>query len=111
MGFLVLHGYIGLNSSRTNPLKLKFGQKVAHDKLVKIFGKVILHSTFRYTKCRDPQIKTKVEKLWPFRYGKVEMPSSKLIMKEFELDISAKKLQKPISSGNICRRNQHQPML
>jgi hypothetical protein len=102
---------IGLNSSRTNPLGLKFSQEVTHDKLVKIFGKAILHSTFRYTKCRNPQIKTKVEKLWPLCYGKAEMPSSKFIVKEFVLDIVAKKLQKPISLGKICRRNQHQPML
>jgi hypothetical protein len=44
-------------------------------------------------------------------YGKAKMPSSKFIAKEFVLDIVAKKLQKPISLGNICRRNQHQPML
>jgi hypothetical protein len=46
----------------------------------------------------------KVEKLWPLCYGKAEMPSSKLIVKEFVLDVVAKKLQKPISWATFVEK-------
>jgi len=50
----------------------------------------------------------KVEKLWPLCYGKAEMPSSKLIVKGFVLDIVTKKIQKPINWATFVKKNQHQ---
>jgi hypothetical protein len=60
---------------------------VAQEKLVETFGKAIPWSRFHYMECQDLDIKAKVEKIWPLCYGKVKMPYSKIITKEFALGI------------------------
>jgi hypothetical protein len=73
------------------------GQIPIDSRLVEVFRKATPHSRFRYTECRDPQLKAKFKKIWPLCYGKAKMPSSKLIAKEFVLGIVAEKFGKPIS--------------
>jgi hypothetical protein len=86
-----------LISFGTNPHRFKASQDIGHNKLVEVFRKASPHSGFQYTKCQDPQLKAKVEKIWSLCYRKAKMPSSQLIAKEFVLGIVAEKIGKPIS--------------
>ncbi len=94
-----------LNGTRINPHRLKTKHEVSIKKLVEIFGKVTPRSSFQYMKSRNPTIKVKVEHIWPLCYGKVEMPSSKLIAKEFALGIVlAKKFSKDVSWATFVEK-------
>jgi hypothetical protein len=87
-----------------NPHRLKVGRDIFLEKLVEVFGKGTPRFGFCYIECRDPQVKAKVEKFWPFYYGKAKMPCSKLIVKGFALEIVARE---KCELGYIYVRNQH----
>lgn len=89
---------IRLNGTMNNLHRLIARCEVSNEKLVEIYGKTTSHSSFWYTKCCDPAIKSKVEHIWPLCYGKAKVPSSKLIAKEFALGIVLeKKFSKDVS--------------
>lgn len=50
-----------------------------------------------------PKSKARVEEIWPKCYGKLEMPYTKLIAKEFALGIIVKKLGKAISWATFAK--------
>jgi hypothetical protein len=54
-----------------------------------LFGEGHGRSRFKYTDCKDANMRRFLEDIWPICYDKVGMPPSKLIAKEFCLGILA----------------------
>jgi hypothetical protein len=54
---------VGLPSIGVNPHILKRGKGVANEKLIEMFEKAILQSSFYYIECHNMQVEIKVEKI------------------------------------------------
>lgn len=79
----------GLYYKEANPHQLQVKKHIPLSSLHGLFGKGRRRSGFKYSDCQDLGMRRFLEDIWLIYYGKVGMPTLKLIAEEFCLGILA----------------------
>jgi hypothetical protein len=72
----------GLPSEVVNPHRTR-SKEIHEVELKEVFGPIWGRSGYSFVNCHNAQVVDKIKEIYPIIYGKINLPKSKLIKKEF----------------------------